>query len=193
MLKIIMGSEYADKYIKDKKFIEFPSKSFNTFKKREWFSDEFVREVIKEIDKAYVESDFAVHSIEYDLGYSVNDLAGGSKFLILAYCLRENVYLATMGDNCTDFLERISLDYEREGKDLLIVSNYLHLFQFNYIHSIEYVNWDITCHSLDDIQHKINHRWLEQEGYFERRRKHYEEDDVSEEELTAMEELLSKN
>ncbi len=47
--------------------------------------------------------------------------------------LRDNVYLATMGDNCCDFLERIALDYEKEGKDLIVVANYLHKFQFNYI------------------------------------------------------------
>ena len=137
MLKIVMGSENFDKYIKDKKFIEFPNAYFNTLKRSEWFKDQFVQEVIRDIDKAYVESGYAVHSIEYDEGYSVNDLSGGSKFLILAHTLRDNIYLATMGDNCTDFLERIALDYEKQGRDLIVVANYIHIFKFNFIKDIE--------------------------------------------------------
>ena len=163
MLKIIMGSENFDRYIKGRKFIEFPNDYFNTLKKSVWFRDSFVKEIIKDIDKAYVESGYAVHSIEYDEGYSVNDLSGGAKFLILAYMLRDNIYLATMGDNCTDFLERISLEYEKEGKDLIIVSNYLHKFNFNFIKDIEYMNWNITCHNWDDIEYKIYDRWIDQE------------------------------
>lgn len=34
-----MGSENFDKYIKDKKFIEFPNAYFNTLKRSEWFKD----------------------------------------------------------------------------------------------------------------------------------------------------------
>lgn len=175
MLKIIMGSEYAEQYIKNKKIIEFPNSYFNELKESKWFGDSFVQEIIEKIDKAYVETGFAVHSIEYDEGYSVNDLTGGSKFLILAYMLRDNVYLATMGDNCCDFLERIALDYEKEGKDLIVVANYLHKFQFNYIKDIEYLNWNIVCHEWNDIEYKIYGKWLEQE------KMDYEESDEDEE------------
>lgn len=163
MLRIIMGSEYAEQYIKDKKFIEFPKTYFNELKKSSWFQDKFVQEIIEKIDKAYVELGYSVRSIEYDCGYSVNDLSNGCKFLILSYILRDNIYLATMGDNCIDFLERITADYEKQGKDLTIVTNYLHKFKLKHIDSIEYINWDIVCHSWDDIEYKIYDRWLKQE------------------------------
>lgn len=175
MLKIVMGSENFDKYIKDKKFIEFPNAYFNTLKRSEWFKDQFVQEVIRDIDKAYVESGYAVHSIEYDEGYSVNDLSGGSKFLILAHTLRDNIYLATMGDNCTDFLERIALDYEKQGRDLIVVANYIHIFKFNFIKDIEYINWNIVCHNWNDIEYKIYDKWIAQE------REEFEDEDDEEE------------
>lgn len=163
MLKIIMGSELANTFIPDKKFIEFPNSYFNELKESKWFKDPLVQEIIRVIDKAYVECGFAVHSIGYDEGYSVNDLTGGSKLLILLHMLRDNVYLATMGDNCTDFVERIALEYEKDGKDLIIVANYLHKFNFKYIDSIEYANWGITCHIWYDIDTKIYDKWIAQE------------------------------
>lgn len=163
MLKIIMGSENIGKEVNGVKFIRHPNTYFNEMKEKEWFHDKFVKQIIKEIDTAYVESDFAVHSINYDQGYSVNDLSGGAKFLILAYKLRNRVYLATMGDNCTDLLEQIALDYEKNGEDLVIVTNYLHKFNFKYIDKIEYLNWGIICKSKKDISSMILNKWYTQE------------------------------
>ena len=108
MLKIIIGSEYAEQYIKNKKLLNFQIVTLMNLKESKWFGDRFCTRNNRKIDKAYVETGFAVHSIEYDEGYSVNDLAGGSKFLILAYMLRDNVYLATMGDNCCGFFRKNS-------------------------------------------------------------------------------------
>lgn len=189
MLKIVMGSEFASTFIPDRKFIEFPNSYFNELKESRWFKDPLVQEIIRDIDKAYVESGFAVHSIDYDEGYSVNDIAGGSKFLILLHMLRDNVYLATMGDNCTDFVERIAVEYEKENKDLIIVANYMHRYKFNYIDSIEYVNWGIVCHSTSDIDSKIFDRWLEQEH---RDREEIDEEDFSDLEGSQMLAIMDK-
>lgn len=60
-----------------------------------------------------------------------------------------------MGDNGCDLLEKIALDYERENKDLVIVSNYIHKFNFKYIKEIEYVNYGVICKSWDDIYDKV--------------------------------------
>ncbi len=165
MLKIIMDANLAYKFT-DKKVIRFPGSYFNEMKKQEWFKDEFVKEIIRTIDKAEVEIGYSVRSLEYDAGYSVNDLAGGTKTLINIYEIRDKLFLTKMGDNCTDFLERIALDYEKHGQELLVVSNYLHSYKFNYIDSIYYVNWGITCHSYDDIDTKIKNIWYEQEGMY---------------------------
>lgn len=163
MLKIIMGSERAAEFT-EKKFIEFPGTYFNTMKKQDWFNDAFVKQIIHDIDKAEIVTGYAVQSIDCDAGYSVNDLSGGSKALILIHLLRDRVFLATMGDNCTDLLEQIALSYEKEGLDLVIVSNYLHLFKFNYVNDIEYLNWGIVCNSTQDIFNKIESKWYDQEG-----------------------------
>ncbi len=189
MLKIIMGSERVKEFT-DRKLIQFPNYYFNEMKKQEWFKDEFVKEIIRTIDKAEVELGYSVHSIEYDAGYSVNDLAGGTKTLILIHKLRDLLFLAVMGDNCTDFLERIVADYEKEGKDLLIVENYLHRFQFRYIDSIYYVNWGITCHSLEDIDDKIKYKWYEQDQSLDWDREDTPEE--MEEMLNVTEEMIRK-
>ena len=162
MLKIIMGSERVKEFT-DQKFIEFPNSYFNYTKKASWFKDKLVKEIIEQIDRATVELDFAVKSLDYNTGYSVDTISGGSKALILIHKIRDKIFLATMGDNCTDFLEKIALDYEKEGKDLLIVENYLHRFKFNYIKDIYYVNWGITCHNEIDIAYKISPLWTQQE------------------------------
>lgn len=175
MLKILMDSSEFDKYLKDKRFIEFPSMHFNRVKKAEWFKDPFVRKIIQEIDKASVELDFSVINNETHIGYSVDSLSGGSKFLILAYECSDRIMLATMGDNCTDLLEQIALYYEKNGKDLIIVSNYLHRFKFNYIKSIEYINWGIVCHSWMDIHDKVYDRYLNHE---KSKRALWEDDEV---------------
>ena len=155
MLKIVAGITEYDKYFNDNKFISFTNSYFNDFKEAKWFEDAFVKKIIKDIDDSTVSNGFAVVSNKSGIGYSVNDLSGGSKFLILTHCNRNNVFLATMGDNCTDLLEMIALDNEKNGKDLIIVSNYLHKFRFNYIDSIHYVNFNITCHSWKEVYDKV--------------------------------------
>lgn len=60
-----------------------------------------------------------------------------------------------MGDNGCDLLEKIALDYERENKDLVIVSNYIHKFNFKYIKEIKYVNYEVICKSWDDIYDNV--------------------------------------
>lgn len=162
MLKIIMGSERVSQYT-DIKFIEFPGTYFDARLKPDWMEDEFVKKVIRQIDNAVIEYGYALKSIKYNTGYSVTDIAGGSKALILMHKIRNRIYLATMGDNCTDLLEEIALSYEQENRDLIIVENYMHWFNFKHIDSIQYLNWDITCHSRIDIEKLIAPRWQEQE------------------------------
>lgn len=193
MLKIIMGSEQVHKYT-DKRLIDIPSKTFDTLKKQEWFSDKFVQEIIRTIDKAIVELGYSVRSINYDKGYSVDDLSGGTKTLILVYKIKDKIILTKMGDNCTDFIERIALEHEQRGEDLLIASDYLHLYNFKYIKAIEYLNWGIVCHSRNDIDNKIKNLWYEQEGVFERERRYKLEDcEPTEDEIAMTESLLRKS
>lgn len=164
MLKIIMGSERVSEFT-DKRFVEFPGRYFNTKKKPNWFSDEFVKDIINSIDYAEVVNGYAIKPLDGDEGYSVNDLSGGAKTLILIYesIGSNDTFLATMGDNCTDFLEQIAIKYEQAGKDLIIVENYMHQFNFKYVKEILYLNWNIICKSLDDINDTIYPLWEAQE------------------------------
>lgn len=160
MLNIFMDSTLAIGKYGDS-FIEYPNKRFNRVKRPEWFRDPFVKEIISTIDKADVVLDEALRSRLTGGGYSTEKLCGGTKTLILMYYMRNNVVLAAMGPNCTDFVERIALDYEKEGKELTIVSNYLHKYSFKYIDAIKYLNWDIICRSRMDIDKKITDLWYD--------------------------------
>lgn len=135
----------------------------------EWFQDEFVQEILREIDKAVIVAGSAVKSLVTEQTYSATKLSGGSKLLISVYENPDETFLLTMGDNCTDFLERITEKYDKQGKDIWFVSNYLHQFKFNYTKAIRYVNWDIVCHSWDEIDREVYGKWLDQEAYFRKK------------------------
>ena len=168
MLKIILNSLECEKYLENKRFIDSINAHFDRVKKQEWFDDELVREIISEIDDVYVEIGFSVRNNRTGVGYSVNDLSGGAKFLILAHCVRDKVFLATMGDNCCDLLEKIALDYEKNGKDLIIVSNYIHEFNFKYIKEIEYVNYKIICKSWSDVCKRVYPKFISETKKYRR-------------------------
>ena len=166
MLKIILGIENVENYLSEKQLknlVDFPNKRFDRVKKPEWFKDPMVREIIDKIDNSRVEMDFSMVNNITNIGYSANDLCGGTKSLILIKMLTDKIILANMGDNCVEFLERIAKEYEDRGQDLLIVSNYLHAFKFKHIKEIYYYNFDITCRSEEDVCNKIVPLWIELE------------------------------
>lgn len=160
MLKIILNSLECEQYLNGMRFVESTGAHFNRMKQQEWFKDELVGEIINQIDGAHVELGFSVVNNRTGAGYSVNDLSGGAKFLILVQCMRDRVFLATMGDNCCDLLEKIAINYEKDGKDLIIVSDYIHKFNFKYIKEIEYVNYNRVCHNWDELS-KVYDMFLE--------------------------------
>ena len=159
MLKIILNSLECERWLNGRKFVDSIQAHFDRVKKQEWFQDPMVQEIIATVDHAHVELGFSVVSDRTGAGYSVNDLSGGAKFLILAQCERGRVFLATMGDNCCDLLEKIAA--ERGDQDLIVVSDYLHKFNFKYVNEIEYVNYDIVCRSWDDVYRNVYDRFLE--------------------------------
>ena len=161
MLKIILNSLDCERYIENKKLVESINAHFDRVKKQEWFKEDIVKEIIREIDNAHVEVGFSVVNDRTGAGYSVNDLSGGAKFLILTHCVRDKVFLATMGDNGCDLLEKIALDYESEGKDLIIVSDYIHRFNFKYVKEIEYLNYGVRCKNWNDIYNNVYKRFVE--------------------------------
>lgn len=166
MLKIVLGCENAEKYLTPDEYKKYRGSckySFKSLKERSWFRSDFAKRVIEEIDGAKVIADFAVESIEYNTGYSVDDLSGGAKTLITMYNCRKYIFSATMGENCIDFLEEIAADYEKEGEDLIIVSNWLMDFNFKYIDKVYFINWNKTCYNQEQIDDDIFPLWYEEE------------------------------
>lgn len=165
MLNIILESKnYKDdieKYRGNKKFIEYPNSYFDYVKKQEWFEDPFVQQIIEKIDKARVELGFSVRSLETGEGYSVNDLSGGCKFLILAYELRDKLFRITMGENCVMILEQIAAEYEKEGKELTLYCQYDYNFYFKYVKEINFLNYNIICRKGDNLYNKVYDKWIE--------------------------------
>lgn len=166
MLRIALGSEHAKELLTPDEFKRYKSANDNTFdflKKEDWFTTDFARRVLKEIDRVEMEGPFSVKSLELDEHYNVNDLSGGAHTLFLMNCYRNFIYLAQMGENCIDFLEEIAADYEREGKDLTIVSNWLMDFNFKHIDKVYFINWNKTCYNQDQIDDDIFPLWYRQE------------------------------
>lgn len=185
MLKIALGSEYIEKFLTPEELNRYKdvNKSiFDNCKRKEWFRSNFAERVLREIDHVEMETDFGVSSLEFDEHFSVNDLSGGAQTLLLMYAHREYIYLAQMGENCIDFLEEIAADYEKEGKDLVIVSNWLMDFNFKYIDKVYFINWDRTCYNQDEIDDDIFPLWYAQERGDDNE---VDDDEPSEEEIES--------
>lgn len=60
-----MGWDKVAQYT-DKQLIDIPSKTFNHVKKQDWFSDEFVKEIIRQIDRAEVSLRYTVKLLDYN-------------------------------------------------------------------------------------------------------------------------------
>lgn len=81
---------------------------FNLMKKKEWFEDQFVRKVIKEIDKSEVISGEYIESPVFG-GMSPERLSSGTKALILMRCDPQyTVYATRCGDNCFPFIKELA-------------------------------------------------------------------------------------
>lgn len=166
MLKIILGAENLEKYVdmSDKRYVRFASTWFNNVKEQSWFSDPFVQRIIREIDEAEVELGYAVKSIVTGDGYSVNDLSSGAKFLILAYAyLNDDGYILRMrmGENCVSLFEQIVKMYDAKGKDLIIVAEYFHHWNYDVLGSVYYYNWDVEVHNSTEEDNLAFAPWIE--------------------------------
>ncbi len=162
MLKIIMGTETVDQFKPDGyRFYLTTGDVFDAWKQASWFEEDFVKRVIRGIDKAEVELGFSVRSLETGEGFSVNDLSGGAKYLILLYILRDKPILVktTMGENCVPYLEELVALYESEGRDLIMVTNYFYDWDYSKLKSVYYVNWDLTCYDAEEANKKAFQHW----------------------------------
>lgn len=148
MLKIILGCKDEEKYLKNKKYVDYNDGLFDDEYEEEWFSDKFIRRILENIDNIDISksngSSFK-NSITGNI-HSPKELSTGCKTLILIYKYSNVIFQARFGDNCTDLLEEIAIN-----NDITIKSDYLHAFNFETLSEIEYINYGMKAKCKSDI------------------------------------------
>lgn len=119
MLNIIIESNYEEmcKILPNR--ISNVRSYFDTGYEPEWFDDEFVRKIIKDIDKTTVVSGINLYN-DVLLGISPESLSSGSKALIILF---EEDYVVNgdrLGDNCIGLLFEIA-----KQKDITITTSHI--------------------------------------------------------------------
>ena len=119
VLNIIIESNYEEtcKRLPDR--ISNVRDYFDTSYEPEWFDDEFVRKIIKDIDNTTVVSGINLYN-EVLLGISPESLSSGSKALIILF---EEDYIVNgdrLGDNCIELLLEIA-----KHKDITITTSHI--------------------------------------------------------------------
>lgn len=119
MLNIIIESNYEEtcKRLPDR--ISNVRDYFDTSYEPEWFDDEFVRKIIKDIDNTTVVSGINLYN-EVLLGISPESLSNGSKALIILFKEDYIVNGDRLGDNCIELLLEIA-----KQKDITITTSHI--------------------------------------------------------------------
>lgn len=104
------------------KFVGGVDAFFRANKKREWFNDPFVKEMIKAIDNTIAVKDEYMESPIFG-GMSPDRLSTGVKALILMYKTDEIIFATRCGDNCAPYILEIA-----KKKNLHIMLNHCMLF-----------------------------------------------------------------
>ena len=94
--------------------IKYVDDWFSELKERDWFNDEFVKEIIKGIDNTIAVKDEYLESPIFG-GMSPEGLSTGCKAVILMYMQDRPVYATKCGDNCSPYILKVA-----EKKDITI-------------------------------------------------------------------------
>ena len=119
MLNIIIESNYEETCKRLPNRISNVRGYFDTSYEPEWFDDEFVRKIIKDIDNTTVLSGISLYN-EVLTGISPVSLSSGSKALIILF---EENYIVNgdmLGDNCIGLLLEIA-----KQKDITITTSHI--------------------------------------------------------------------
>lgn len=105
MLNIIITRGFTE--IEDKNYVFSPDTYFKYNYEEEWFEDEFVKEMVLDVDGSTVESAHAIESPVRGL-IAPERLSGGVKALIIMYKEPELLVNASAcGDNCAKWILKI--------------------------------------------------------------------------------------
>lgn len=100
---------------------------FKTHKKSDWFNHNWVRKVIKDIDRVdAIQDEYMISPVIGAM--SPNDLSSGCKCLIMMYNLPDsNVYASRCGDNCAKYIVELS-----RQRDVTITLHHAMLFNIDF-------------------------------------------------------------
>lgn len=120
---------------------------FNLVKKKEWFSDPLIKEMIYNVDNGTVVlKDFALENPIVG-GMSPDSLSGGVKTLILIKEFPKDVYhLNNCGENCFEWLFKIC-----ENEDRTAVLDYCPLISFLDPFEIKILNSGNIVHNAGEL------------------------------------------
>lgn len=141
MLNVWVGDYEANNVI------EYASNYFPDAWLPEWFEDQFVKDIVLDVDKSEVVSPNLI--ISPVLGPIANsELSGGVKALILMYKIDGFVFNATnCGDNCAKWIQRIS---ERK-KELTVKLEYIMRFEDDEPFDVKIMQTGKIVHSYRDF------------------------------------------
>ena len=146
MLNFIMG---RDNPLIDENDVNFDSDYYFSLRKEpEWFETNFAKRVIKDIDQADVLFEEALKN-RFGNGMSTEQLSSGTKTLLLIKHFPDEIWYASMGDNCYPFLIEIAKEYE--GTITLLLEN----------------TPDIPEEAFSDIDIAVNGEVVDAEGFFD--------------------------
>lgn len=144
MLNIIYGRLSDDNFIYD------PSWYFDINYESEWFEDEFIREMILDVDGSTVEKGEVIISQIFG-AIPPQKLSGGVKTLILLYFDHSRIFnISTCGDNCAKWIVEIS---KRCKED--ITANLRHLLKFEGDFEFKLLNSGEIIHNRKEYLEKI--------------------------------------
>lgn len=112
-----------------------------------WLEDDFVKRIIKSVDKAAVLGTSALDSKALGV-IPVKQLSGGSKTLLLMYKVPHKIFNAsTCGDNCAKWILEIA---KRSPKDITI--NLFHIMNFGEKpFEIRILNTNTVVHNMAEL------------------------------------------
>lgn len=109
------------------KCVTNPSKYFDIHKDKDWFNNDYVRRIIKDIDGVIAVKDEYMEEPIFG-AMSPERLSSGCKALILLYIHPElNIYASRMGDNCAKYL----IDMSKE-KDITVTLHHAMVFPHDF-------------------------------------------------------------
>ena len=139
MINIIYGK------LEDENFVYDPNWYFDINYEPEWFNNELVREMIRDIDKSTVLEGEVIMSDVFG-AIPPQKLSGGVKTLILLCFDNSRIFnISKCGDNCAKWIAKISEIYDND-----IIVNLRHVMSFDGEFEFKILNSGTIVHNREE-------------------------------------------